>query len=159
MKKRLVLTTATFLLCASAFYAADVGTLVQTNFPALGGGIGRIEITWVSGTNNNQVASTNMWTYVRGKLGKVEFVPSSSLSPCWGITNYTITLKDSADIDLLAGRGANLSSNTASTVCPGVMVTDGVSTSVVPAVANDLFVVAVTNCGNSKSGKVVLYVE
>lgn len=132
---------------------ADPGTVVQTN--VVQGPVVKTTLTWASGTNN--YASGDSSYYVRGTVQRVEIVPNLASFPS---NAYDVTLSDENGVDILAGLGADASSNTVSCFCPGLVCTDGgATTSMVPFVVNDIFSLLVTNCGNSRGGSVVLYLK
>jgi hypothetical protein len=85
-----------------------------------------------------------------GTLQRVVFVPGSGIVQPTDL--YDVTLTDEADIDVLSGQGANLSNTTAFDVCPGVEVTDGVLSDVMPRILADVLTLNVTNAGDTKQG-------
>lgn len=93
---------------------------------------------------------------VSGRIERVVFVPSAVTAPT---AAYDVTLTDSDGIDVLAGEGANLSETTASHICPGLSITDGTTLGVTPIVVDGILTLNVTNAGNSKAGRVDVYVR
>lgn len=92
--------------------------------------------------------------FVSGTIVRVTFDPGA-VAPT---DNWDVTLTDPHGIDVLAGQGANIDTANTSHVCPGMPITDGTTVGVVPiAVADDL-ILAIANAGDSKTGKVILYV-
>lgn len=109
---------------------------------------------WVSdGSGNAAIPST---LPVSGRIQRVVFVPSATAAPT---ANYDVTLLDSDGVDVLSGQGANLSETTASSICPGIALKDGTTTSVVPGVVDSVLTLNVSNAGDSKAGKVIVYVR
>jgi hypothetical protein len=93
---------------------------------------------------------------VSGEIQRVVVVPSVSAVPT---ANYDVTLTDADSVDVLAGQGANLAASGNTHVCPGVPLKDGTTTSVVPSVVDSVLTLNVTNAGNAKAGKIVVYVR
>lgn len=116
--------------------------------------INRIVLAWTSDASGNVSGTPS--TVITGTILKVTFIPSESVAPT---ANYDVTLLDDAGIDVLAGQGANLSATAETSVCPGVPLRDGTTTSVVPCVVSEALNLVVANAGNAKSGQVVLFVR
>lgn len=109
---------------------------------------------WVSDSSGNAtIAST---VPVSGVIHRVVIVPSASAAPT---TLYDVTLTDAEGIDVLAGQGANLSETVASSVCPGTALKDGTTVSITPTIVDGILTINVANAGNTKAGKVVVYVR
>jgi len=140
-----------FLFCVAIIQAQDVGTLTQSK--AVQGPVVKTIFAWTSGTNNNSVAGTGS-VYVRGELLRVVFVPNATTGPS---ADYTATVKDESGIDLLGGQGAGVASNVTTTIRPGIAIVGYAVTNLAAFAINDLLTVAVTNCGNSTSGQIILY--
>lgn len=93
---------------------------------------------------------------VSGAIARVVFIPSATAAP----TNlYDVTLTDADGVDVLSGQGANLSDTAAYSVCPGIPLKDGTTTSTILVIVNSVLTLNVSNAGASKSGKVVVYVR
>ena len=109
---------------------------------------------WTSdGSGNATVVSEFA---VSGAISRVVFIPSASAAPT---LNYDVTLTDSDSIDVLSGQGANLSDTASYSVCPGIPLKDGTTTSTLLVIVNGILTLNVSNAGASKSGKVILYVR
>lgn len=109
---------------------------------------------WVSSAGG--AATIPSGVAVSGAIARVVFVPSASAVPT---AAYDVTLTDADGIDVLAGQGANLSESAASSVCPGTPLRDGTTTSVLVTIVDSVLTLNVTNAGNAKAGKVVVYVR
>ncbi|TXH17047.1 MAG: hypothetical protein E6R03_04525 [Hyphomicrobiaceae bacterium] len=134
------------------------------------GSVQRHIFDWTS--NSSGVASVVSNVPISGIIRRVVFQPSSTAAPT---DLYDVVLTDSESMDVLAGQGANLGTATTSNVCPGVPLKDGTTTSVAPMAVNSILTLAVrtakawtfwlvrvrtfSNAGDTKSGKVILYVE
>ena len=92
---------------------------------------------------------------VSGAIARVVFIPDANAPT----DNYDVTLTDSDGIDVLAGQGTDLDTAVASSVCPGIPLTDGTTTSVLLTVVDSILTLNVTNAGDSNAGKVVVYVR
>lgn len=97
---------------------------------------------WVS--NVSGAATLPSTLAVSGQIQRVVIVPSAT---------------DEDGLDVLAGQGANLSATVASSVCPGVPLKDGTTVGVVPVVVDSVLTLNITNAGDTKAGKVVVYVR
>lgn len=146
--KRFLQAIAILVLAAGICAADDTGTVKMVK--STQGSPSRYTITWTAGTNNDSVTAATA-EYVRGELLRAVFIPISPTG------DYTIVIQDGYGVDILSGQGTGLSSNQTSHLVPGVSISDSVTTGVVPVAVNDLLTVAVTNCGNSASGQVILY--
>lgn len=101
-------------------------------------------------------ASVQSGAVVSGRIERVVFVPSASAVPT---AAYDVTLTDADGINVLGGQGSDLSETTASSVCPGTALKDGTTVGVVPTVVDSILTLNVENAGNTKAGKVVVYVR
>jgi gas vesicle protein len=108
-------------------------------------------LAWTASTNG--IVSQTTTFYVRGEIARVSLNGTST-----GAT-YSLTLKDSSGIDVLAGLGSGVSTSAVSSVVPGIKITDSATTNVVPYVVNDLLTLGVTVAGSNKTGTVILYVK
>jgi uncharacterized membrane protein len=111
----------------------------------------KFTFTWTASTNG--IVSQETIFYVRGEVSRVVLDGTST-----GET-YSLTLKDSSGVDVLAGLGAGVSTSAVSSMVPGIRITDGASTSVVPYMVNDRLTLGVTVAGSNKTGSVILYVR
>lgn len=111
---------------------------------------------WVSNASG-AVDSTVQTTppLVSGEILKAVFIPGSPAPT----DNYDVTITDTDSMDVLAGQGADRSTNTKQSVAPGVPLKDGTTTSVGPMVVNSTLTLNVTNAGDSKAGTVRIYVR
>ena len=121
---------------------------------ANGNRINRINLDWTSDSGG---AATGTVSDVCGTLLQVEFIPGTGGTQPTDL--YDLTLTDDGGLDVLAGLGANLSNSTKTRKTPGVSLTDGTTTSVVPMVlCESTITLTVSNAGNAKTGTVRLYV-
>lgn len=89
-----------------------------------------------------------------GEIHRVTFVPGTGGSQPTDL--YDATLLDEDGLDVLAGKGANLSNATKTQICP--FIGDGTVTDKPVAVCGTLEL-QVAAAGNVKSGTVVLYLR
>lgn len=110
---------------------------------------------WVSAADGTATVPSTI--AVSGAIARVVFDPGSPAPTA----DYDVTLTDENGIDVLAGQGTNvtLSATVASHVCPGVPLKDGTTTGIVVPIVDGILTLNVTNAGNSKAGKVVVYVR
>lgn len=138
-----------FVIVGLAGLVLAEGTVVETktvfSSPA------KYQLAWTASTNG--IVSQATTFYVRGELARVVLAGTST-----GET-YSLTLKDSSGVDVLAGLGAGVSTSAVVSVVPGIKITDSVTTNVVPIVVNDLLTLDVTVAGSNKTGTVILYVK
>ncbi len=109
---------------------------------------------WVSAADGSATLASG--SAVSGRIERVVIVPSASVAPS---NLYDATMTDEDGIDVLAGQGANLSGSNASQVCPAVPLKDGTTTADYPATVDGILTLNITNAGDTKEGKVVLYVR
>ena len=108
---------------------------------------------WVSAADGSATLPSGL--AVSGQILRVVIDPGA-VTP----TNlYDRTLTDSDSVDVLAGQGANLSDTATLSICPGTPLKDGTTTSVIPTVVDGILTLNVTNAGDTKAGKVVVYVR
>ena len=150
MKKILLSLAVGLLFCVQAF-PQNVGTVVQSK--NLKGPVILSTFVWTAGTNNNSVCATGT-VFISGEVLRVTFIPSTGSTAPTGA--YTVVMSDGAGIDLLTGKGAALSATVASSIRPGISY-PSTTNAVAPFAINDLLVVAVTNCGNSARGSILVY--
>lgn len=108
---------------------------------------------WESDVDGNATLASGL--AVSGRIERVVFDPG----PVAPTADYDATLTDENGIDVLGGQGANLHTTNSSSVCPGVPLKDGTTTSVVPVVVDGILTLNVSAAGDTKSGKVVVYVR
>ncbi len=125
------------------------GTITETRVTQ--GSPSKYTLAWTASTNG--IVSQATTFYVRGELARVVLDGTST-----GAT-YSLTLKDSSGVDVLAGLGAGVSTSAVSSIVPGARITDSTTTNVVPFVVNDLLTLGVTVAGSNKTGSVILYVK
>lgn len=116
------------------------------------------DIDWLSSSGGAVAAALND---VSGEIVRVTFVPDAGGTQP---TNaYDVTLTDAEGIDVLAGKGGNLSNAAASSVVP--LILDAVGTPAdTYAVGHRFFVagkltLAIANAGNAKGGRILLYLR
>lgn len=117
--------------------------------------VDRYVYDWAS-DDSGDVNDTNT-QLIEGILENVSFVPGSGGSQ--PSANYDVTIKDEQDIDILGGRGVNLSNSTASRIKPAVAMHDGTTAHVGAVVVADSLEIVVANTGDTKSGTIILYVR
>jgi hypothetical protein len=125
------------------------GTVTVTHRKHKSAEIKKVLWDWLSDASGDATDTER----VEGEILRVCFVPDGGgTQPS---NSYDVTIKDSEEIDVLAGLGANLTNASSSQVVP--VVTDGNAGNMRPvAVAGDLDL-AVANAGNAKGGKIALY--
>lgn len=111
-------------------------------------------IDWVSDSFGNATVVSNV--AISGSIDRVVIIPSGSAAPT---TQYDVTLTDSEGIDVLGGNGADQSATLTATVYPVTTLTDGTSNGVIATIVNGLLTLNVSNAGNAKAGRVVVYVR
>ena len=122
-------------------------------------------ITETTSASRSVKKKTLQWTSSAG--GAVSGIPSVALSgeilriafiPGAGGVQpsdlYDITLLDDDGLDVLQGKGANLSNAAASQACP--LIGDG-TTTVRPVAVDGQLTLTVANAGNAKQGTVAVY--
>lgn len=117
------------------------------------GRVNRMEIPWTS--NASGAFSDQIDPDIIGTILQVQFVPNTDANQ--PSNNYSITLTDKVGYDLLRGQGASLSNATITRVIPVIPATDGTNTGSGPLVVAETLTINVTNAGNAKQGKLVLY--
>lgn len=124
------------------------------NYRENGSDIVKHTFDWVSDASGD--AEVVSGVAVSGAIARVVFIPSATAAPT---ANYDVTLTDSDGIDVLAGQGANLSDTVSSSVCPGIPLKDGTTTSVILTIVDSILTLTVANAGDTKAGKVIVYVR
>lgn len=113
-----------------------------------------VELDWTSSADTG--AADGVTKALNGVLCGVQFVPDGA--PTAPSNNYDVTLKDPYGLDVLCALGTNLSDTTAVFYAP--MIVNGAAGTIgVPPPVNGLLTLAVTGAGNSKGGKIVLYLR
>ena len=90
-----------------------------------------------------------------GVISRVVFVPDSGGTQPTNL--YDVTLEDEDGLDVLNGKGADLSNTTKSQTDVGV--TDGTAGNFSGMAVDGLLELKVTNAGNAKGGLVILYMR
>ncbi len=135
---------------AGLVLAGNTGTITQAR--ATQGTVVKDTLSWTSGTNNNSVTGSTT-KYIRGQILRVVFAPTATSA-----TNvFSITAKDGTGYDILGGLGTDVASNAVKNITMGINVVTSTATNVIPIAVNDLFTVAITNCGNTNSGYIIIY--
>jgi hypothetical protein len=116
-----------------------------------GGSLKKITITWESDASGDATGTSPY--KVHGVLLRAVFNPSADAPT----DNYDVVLNDENGMDVLGGQGANLDTANSNHVCPGMPLTDGTTTSVVPIALADALSLVVSNAGNANDGVIVLY--
>lgn len=111
----------------------------------------RIDIDWTSDSGGD--ASGTSTDHVSGFLAAVDFIPGSGGDQPSDEYDVTLSIGDEG-IDLLGGAGTDLSNATAARKQP--LASDGSTPFPQPIVGFPTLTVA--NAGNTKSGRVVLYI-
>jgi hypothetical protein len=131
------------LVLALAGLATGEGTVTETEY--LLNRIKRTSLAWTASTNGWASVTT---TARNGWILRAVFVPGTGATA--PAADYTVTLKDSHEVDVLTGQGAGVTSNATVNI---VMA----STNVVPF--DGPLDLIVTNCGSERTGTVDLYWE
>ena len=128
---------------------ASTGSIVET-FQ----GYRRVRTIWLAWTSaaDGTVSGIPTQRKYSGELLRVDFAPgAAAVQP----TNlYGVALIDDASLDVLQGKGANLSNVNASSICP--LIGDGTTTDRPVAIDGNL-TLAVSAAGDAKAGTVKLY--
>lgn len=111
----------------------------------------KVTFTWTASAGG--AVSGTLSALVRGVIKRVVFAPGSGGTQPDNL--YDVTLLDATGVDVLAGRGANLSNSAASQAVP--LIGDGTTTDREVAI-NDTLELQVANAGNAKTGVVYIYV-
>ena len=107
-----------------------------------------VTLDWLSDASGNCTASL---TEINGTIERIVFNPDDgATSPT---AAYDVTLKDVDDVDVLNGKGANLSASATTSV----VATSTDSTTYLPMAALAPLSLAVTNAGASNGGIIRIY--
>ena len=108
-----------------------------------------MDIAWTSDSGGNFTSNVKL----DGLIIKVVTDPGASAPT----DNYDVTLVDEFGLDLLAGQGANRDTTNSEMFCPGIVVTDGTNTSVMPMSHKGTATLTIANAGDTKNGTVSIY--
>ena len=122
------------------------GTNVITQSPRT---VRKLILDWLSDASGD-VNGTKV--EVSGEILRVTFKPDGGGTQPTAL--YDVTLDDDDGVDVLNGKGANLSNTATTTIAP--MIGDGTTTDKIVAVDGRLEL-KVTNAGNAKGGIVSIY--
>lgn len=122
---------------------AGAATLTEITYTS----IKKCEFDWTSSAGG-AADKTSEESYI-GLIERAVFIPDSGGTQPTNL--YDVVVNDADGTDVLHGNGANLS-NAAAVLKSHV--TDGLG-----AVVNSTLTLAVTNAGNAKGGKVILYLR
>ena len=111
----------------------------------------RKQIDWTSDGSGNYTKAIT----VVGVILKVVTNPGSAAPT----DDYDVTLIDEDGLDLFAGQGANRDTANTEAFCPGMSLSDGTTTSVLPMSHNGAATLTIANAGDTKSGSVVIYIQ
>jgi len=112
----------------------------------------KVTFDWTSDAAGDATADSKA---LSGQILRVCFVPDSGGTQPTDL--YDVVLNDADGLDVLQGLGANLSNTTASNVVP--IVTDGTAGNAAPVAIDGVLSLSVSNAGNAKGGKVILYLR
>ena len=115
------------------------------------GSIKKLTFSWTSSAGGS---ATQAFTGINGRIVRVVTDPDGTDVPT---TLYDITLVDDEGFDVLVTLGANRSATVTEAIAPGIILTNGASTSVVPQAIAGTLTLNVTNAGNAKKGVVAVY--
>ena len=118
------------------------GTVVTTEITH--GSIKKIKFAWTSAAGGQADATTT--SYYNGKILHMCTVPDGVAAPT---DDYDIEIKDSDNVDVLAGAGADRDTANIEHVLSALM----------GAVAHSQLTLAITNAGNAKKGTIYLYIR
>jgi len=146
--RRFLLTLALVLLGAEAFAAGSVTLTYGETRPT----VRTVTLAWTSDAAG--AVNGTLTKMVSGEVLRVVYVPGSGGTQPTDL--YDLTLEDANGVDVLAGKGANLSNVNKTQICP--LIGDGTTTNQRNAVDGTLEL-KVTNAGNAKTGTVVVYLK
>lgn len=145
MKKIIVLLFAMLVFTGTAFAVGTVTIAYQTSRT-----INKCTLDWLSDASGDATVTT---VYISGIILKVVFIPDAAGTQPSDL--YDVTLKDDNEVDILQGAGANLSNSTTTEVSP--FIADQDASNVMPNAIDDKLDLAVSNAGNAKGGKLIIY--
>ena len=112
----------------------------------------KVILDWLSDASGDCTGDSQS---LSGQIHRVVFVPDSGGTQPTDL--YDVVLNDVDGMDVLAGLGANLSNTTSTQVVP--VVTNGTAGNMAPMAVDGVLSLAVSNAGNAKGGKVILYMR
>lgn len=136
-----VLVAMVLIPIAVLFAAGTVTTSVISNTS-----VRKVTFTWTSSAGGAADATTT--AVFTGEVVRVVQIPDGGGTV--PTTLYDVTVTDSDGADVLHGAGANLSETAPTNKAPK----DGLG-----AVTNSTLTLGVTNAGNAKGGKTILYIR
>jgi hypothetical protein len=153
MRKLSLFFSAAVLVAACAFLFADGTGTIEVEQMSVQGPVVKALIAWDSGTNDTVDVTANF--YLRGELKRVVIGAGTSTGE-----TYSVTLLDEQGVDLLAGLGASIATNTVVNMAPALLteVAEG-QTNAVLFTINDRISIKITDCGAGSAGTVCLFVR
>lgn len=146
LRRAAALGAALALLAGQALAAGSI-TVTRSD----GETIRHVRLVW---TSDAAGAVSGTTVHASGEIVRVVFVPGAGgVQPT---DLYDATIEDADGLDVLAGKGANLSNANKSQIVP--LVGDGTTTAERVAVSGTLEL-KVAAAGNAKSGTVVVYLR
>jgi hypothetical protein len=115
--------------------------------------VSAIEVAWTSDSSGNATVDFDL----NGTILAAEFVPGTTGSQ--PTDQYHVVINDPYGVDSLCGLGANLSNSTKTKKTPILTGTDGTNTTYFPNCVAGTHSLSVSGAGDTKSGKVVLYMR
>ncbi len=113
-----------------------------------------ITVDWESDSSGD---FTETLERIRGMILRVGFLPDAGGTQPTDL--YDLTLTDKDGFDCLKGQGANLGNAADTETCPGQTVTDGTNTNIIPVMVDGDLTLVGANCGDTKGGVVVIYID
>jgi hypothetical protein len=128
------------------------GTVTTTSSNAGPGDvIKKFTISWTSHTDGTATGNVDGFN---GVIMRVVTNPGSAAPT----DNWDVTLTDEDGLDLLAAQGTDQDTANSEQFCPGLAITDGTNTGVVPiAVNSSTLALSVSGAGSAKTGTIVIY--
>lgn len=111
--------------------------------------IKKLSTSWTSATDGTVTATLNF----AGRILRVVTDPGATAPT----DNYDVTLVDGNGVDLFMGRGVDRDTANTEQFCPGLPITDGTTTNVVPVTHYGDATLTIANAGNTKIGVVIIY--
>jgi hypothetical protein len=115
------------------------------------GSIKRIDAAW---TSDGSGAVTQA-IHIGGTILRVVTNPDATAPT----DNYDLTCPDEFGLDLFAAQGANRDTANSEHFCPGVSLTDGTTTSVMPIAHYGPATLTIANAGAAKLGTITIFVK
>ncbi len=146
--ERIVFLIGFSLLCSIALGVGGGTVSVDTTK-----NVQRYDIDWASDATSTCLVAIPS---VEGTIYRVSFIPDDgATSPT---ADYTATLLDQDDIDLLQGEGTGFSDSAAADLLPRIVSGDGTTTLTLPVVVSGDLELNLAATGASRGGTVRLYV-